>query len=176
MPWTCLTESCNNALIMGFLLFWIFKCNSCKASFGNGNAPFLIFLTYNCNAPFTFPFAISCLNLDKVFSMFIGLVYDDSLHFFVLVSSNNPLMLPTSHNFIHFSSALKCSLAFDLLLGFWRSNDDIIRIAFNAAFFSGVTFLFWNCNLLMIIFFTCIVAIIAYCCDIVFVASVQMLK
>ena len=77
---------------------------------------------------------------------------------------------------IHFSSSLKCSLAFHLLLGFCRSNDDITWIVFNAIFFNGVTFLFWNFNLLMIIFFICFVAVFPYWCWIVFVASVQMLK
>ena len=37
-------------------------------------------------------------------------------------------MLPPSRNFIRFSSALECSLAFDLLLGFCRSNTDFIYL------------------------------------------------
>ena len=151
------TESCNNASLWTSCCSGYFTCNTSKVSFDNGNVPLLILFINNPNAPFTFPFPISCLDLDKIFSMIIGLVFDGSLpFFFVLLSSNNPLILPSSHNFIHFSSSLKCSLAFDLLLGFCRSNDDIIWIVFNTIFFSGVTFLFWNCNLLMIIFFICL--------------------
>ena len=45
--------------------------------------------------------------------MFIGLIFDGSLSCFVLLCSALSMMLPSSHNFIHFSNALKCSLAFD---------------------------------------------------------------
>ena len=164
-------ESCNNASLWTSCCSGYFTCNTSKISFGNGNVSLLILFVNNCNAPFTFPFPISCLDLDKIFSMMIGLVFGGSLPFFLfffLLIIHWYYLLP---NLIHFWSSLKCSLAFDLLLGFCRSNDDIIWIIFNAIFFNGITF-----NLLMIIFFICFAAVFAYWCWIAFVTSVQMLK
>ena len=128
MPCTYLIGPCNNATLWASCCSRCFKCNSCKVSFDNGNYPLLILFVNNSNAQFTYPLSISYLNLDEIFSMFIGLIFDGNLSCFVLLGSALPMILPSSHNFIHFSNALKCSLPFDLWLGFCRSNDGIIWI------------------------------------------------
>ena len=125
---TYLIRPGNNATLCASCCSRCFKCNSCKVSFDNGNIPLLILFVNNSNAQFTYPFSISYLNLDKIFSMFIGLIFDGNLSCFVLLCSALSMLFPPSHDFIHFSNTLKYSLAFDLWLGFCRSNDGIIWI------------------------------------------------
>ena len=128
MPCTYLIGPCNNATLWASCFSRYFKCNSCKVSFDNDNYPLLILFVNNSNAQFTYLLSISYLNLDEIFSMFIGLTFDGNLSCFVLLCSALPMILPSSHNFIHFSNALKCSPPFHLWLGFCRSNDGIIWI------------------------------------------------
>ena len=117
----------------------ISRLNSCKASFDNDNILLLIIIVNNRNAPFTFPFSISCLNLVKIFYMFIGVIFDGNLSCIFLLCFNNSLILPSSHNFICLSSTLKCYFTFDFLLGFCKSNAGIIWIASTTVFFNAIS-------------------------------------
>ena len=105
---TCLIEPCNNAALRASCCSEYFKCNHCKVSFDNDHIPLLILFASNRNAPFTFPFSISCLNLDETFLMFIGVVFDCSHSCVVLLSFNNSLLLPRSHSLFSLSRALRC--------------------------------------------------------------------
>ena len=116
MPCTYLIGLCNNATLWASCCSRCFKCNSCKVSFDNGNYPLLILFVNNSNAQFTYLLSISYLNLDEIFSMSIGLIFEGNLSCFALLRSALPMILPSSHNFIHFPNALKCFLllTFDL--------------------------------------------------------------
>ena len=133
------TESCNNVLLWTSCCSGYFTCYTSKVSFDNGNVPLLILFVKNPNAPFTFPFPISCLDLDKISSMMIGLVFDGSLPFFLfffLLIFHWYYLLPTNL----FTSQVRWNVL--LLLSFYLAFVEammILYLLFSMQYFSMVS-------------------------------------
>ena len=85
----------------------------------------------NFRAPLTFTLLIRFLNFNEILAVVIPSLSDLNFCWIVIPSYNSPSILPLSHNFMRLSSSWRWSLAFEDLLGFYRSNASITWNAFS---------------------------------------------
>ena len=90
--------------------------------------PYYLLTTSMPHWCFLFPSILQTFS--KASAIFFGSLFDVNLCWMVSVSNNKDLISPHSHNCSRLSRTSKCSLRFDVLLGFSNNKVGIVCIAF----------------------------------------------